>query len=274
MLNQKQLDDIKALQDICETHEGIKLKLNWDMLQHRTADHDDFFHYSNKNLIGFLALYGFGVQYELCGMVHPGHRGEGIFKELFKKAMISLKDRNAGSLLINVPGTSGSGKTFVEAIDADYDFTEYEMKWEPGSGITLSKSVMTRGMTEDDIPQCISLDIDCFGQSRSDAEAMLKQMLTEQGQKSLMIEADGQTVGKIRVQRIKGQSFIYGFAIDPKYQRRGIGRKALSYVVSEESKWTDDIFLDVAAENSHALKLYETSGFRTIYSQDYYRYKL
>jgi ribosomal protein S18 acetylase RimI-like enzyme len=192
---------------------------------------------------------------------------------LLKKALISLKDRNARSLLINVPGTSVSGKTFLESIDADYDFTEYEMKWEPGSTMTLSENVMTRGMTQDDIPHCISLDIDCFGQSRSDAEAMLKQTLKEPGQKSLMIEADGQTVGKIRVQHINGQSFIYGFAIDPKYQRRGIGRKALSYVVSEESRWTDEIFLDVAAENSHALKLYETSGFRTIYSQDYYRYK-
>jgi ribosomal protein S18 acetylase RimI-like enzyme len=274
MLNQNQLKEIVVLQNICEEHEGITLKLNWDMLEHRTGENDDYFLYSGENLIGFLALYGFGDQYELCGMVHPGHRGMGIFKDLLKKALISLKYRNAGSLLINIPGTSVSGKTFVKSIDADYDFTEYEMKWEPGSPLALSESVMTRGMTEDDIPLCISLDIDCFGQSRSDAEAMLKQMLTEQGQKSLMIEADGKTVGKIRVQRIKGQSFIYGFAIDPKYQRRGIGRKALSYVVSEESKWTDDIFLDVAAENSHALKLYESSGFRTIYSQDYYHYKL
>ncbi|XXM74339.1 GNAT family N-acetyltransferase [Lysinibacillus sphaericus] len=274
MLNQNQLNDIKALQDICEKHDGIKLKLNWDMLEHRPGDGDDYFHYSRENLIGYLALYGFGDQYELCGMVQPGHRGKRIFKDLFNKALVSLKDRNARSLLINVPGTSVSGKSFVESLDTDYDFTEYEMKWEPGSTLTLSDNVMTRGMTEDDIPLCISLDIDCFGQCRSDAEAMLKQTLTEPGQKSLMIEADGETVGKIRVQHIKGQSFIYGFAIDPTYQRRGIGRKALSYAVSEESKWTDDIFLDVAAENSHALKLYETSGFRTIYSQDYYQYKL
>jgi ribosomal protein S18 acetylase RimI-like enzyme len=274
MLNQKQIYEIKALQDICEKHEGITLKLNWDMLEHRTGENDDYFHYSGEHLIGFLALYGFGDQYELCGMVDPGHRGQGIFKDLLKKSLFSLKARNAGSLLINVPGTSVSGKTFVTSIHADYDFTEYEMKWHPGSTMILSENVMTREMTEADIPLCISLDIDCFGQSRSNAVDMLKQMLTEQGQKCLMIEADGETVGKIRVQRIKDQSFIYGFAIDPKYQRRGIGRKALSYVVSEESKWTDDIFLDVAAENSRALKLYETSGFRTIYSQDYYQYKL
>ncbi|QWC21323.1 hypothetical protein KJK41_13400 [Bacillus haikouensis] len=46
MLNQKQLDDIKALQEICENHDGITLKLNWDMLEHRPGDIDDYFHYS------------------------------------------------------------------------------------------------------------------------------------------------------------------------------------------------------------------------------------
>ncbi|MEL3974585.1 GNAT family N-acetyltransferase [Rossellomorea oryzaecorticis] len=274
MLNNKQLNDIRALQDICEQDNGIKLKLNWDMLEQRSNLEDDYFYYANDNLIGYLALYGFGDSYELCGMVHPESRGKGIFHGLFSKALASLKERNAHSLLINVPGTSDSGKTFTSSIKAVYDFTEYEMKWEPNSQLPLSENVRTRKMLEDDIPYCIKLDIECFGQSRSDAESMLIECIKEKNQRSLMIEVDGNTVGKIRMQRMQNQSFIYGFAVDTQLQGKGIGRKALSYTVREESKWTQDIFLDVAATNSKALKLYEKSGFKTIYSQDYYQFKI
>ncbi|WP_175991362.1 GNAT family N-acetyltransferase [Bacillus sp. Marseille-Q1617] len=274
MLNKKQLNDIRTLQNICEDHDEIRLKLNWDMLEERGPLNNDFFHYENDQLSGYLALYGFGDQYELCGMVHPEFRGKGTFTQLLSKAVISLKDRDARSLLINVPGTSGPGKTFASSIMAVYDFTEYEMKWDPSSHFPLSEEVTTREMQEEDIPFCIKLDVECFGQNHSDAETMMKQISEESTQKSLMIEADGRTVGKIRVQRLKGQSFIYGFAVDPSLQGIGIGRKALSRTVREESQWTEDIFLDVSATNSNALKLYERSGFRTIYSQDYYRYTI
>ncbi|NQD68680.1 GNAT family N-acetyltransferase, partial [Bacillus haikouensis] len=181
---------------------------------------------------------------------------------------------HARSLLINVPGTSLTGKTFAASIRAQYDFTEYEMKWNPDSLLPPSEKLVTREMKEADIPYSIKLDIECFGQSRSDAEAMLKQSIKESGQRSLMIVFAGNTVGKIRVQRVGNQSFIYGFAVDPHFQGKGIGRKALAHTVREESRWTQDIFLDVAATNSKALSLYEKSGFKTIYSQDYYQFNI
>lgn len=274
MLNKNQLNEIKSLQDICENHDEIKLKLNWDMLVHRGSLKDDYFYYDEDQLAGYLALYGFGNQYELCGMVHPLNRKRGIFYQMFSEALESLKNRDASSLLINVPGTSQSGKKFASSVGAAYDFTEHEMKWDPNSHLSLPENIVIRKMREEDIPFCIKLDIECFGTSHSDAESRMKQISKETGQRSLMIEVGGKAVGKIRVQRMQGQSFIYGFAVDPSFQGKGIGQKALSLTVREESKWTKDIFLDVAATNSNALKLYEKSGFKTIYSQDYYRYNI
>jgi ribosomal protein S18 acetylase RimI-like enzyme len=273
MLTKMELNEIKSLQELCEKHDKIKLKLNWDMLEQRSSRNDDYFYHKEK-MIGYLALYGFGDKYEICGMVHPLYRGQGIFTGLLNEGIKSLRARHASSLLINVPGTSHSGKTFASSINAQYDFTEYEMKWDPESQLPTSEKVMTREMKEADIPYSIKLDIECFGQSRSDAEAMLKQSMKESGQKSLMIVADGNTVGKIRVQRVQEQSFIYGFAVDPYYQGKGIGRKALAHTVREESRWTQDIFLDVAATNNKALNLYEKSGFKTTYSQDYYQFNI
>ncbi|WP_374054034.1 GNAT family N-acetyltransferase [Rossellomorea sp. FM04394] len=274
MLTSKQLQDIKNLQIVCEKHEDIHLKMNWDMLKNRTNSLDDFLHYKGDHLIGFLGLYGFGETYELCGMIHPDYRKQQLFQELFQEAIQSLRSRSVQKLLLNSPGSSASGKEFVEKIKASYDFTEYEMKWNKKSLSINAADVQLRSTTEEDIETIIDLDAKCFQVVRSDAESYTKRLLEESGEGNLMIEYNGTTVGKIRIQRVDNQSFIYGFAIHPSHQGKGIGRNALSKVVMMESEWSSDIYLDVAATNRNALKLYESSGFQTFYSQDYYQYPL
>ncbi|MHA7139238.1 GNAT family N-acetyltransferase [Rossellomorea arthrocnemi] len=274
MLTSKQLQDIKNLQIVCEKHEDINIKLNWDMLKNRTNSLDDFLLYKEDQLIGFLGLYGFGETYELCGMIHPGYRKQQLFRELFQEAVQSLRSRSVRKLLLNSPGSSASGKEFIEKIKASYDFTEYEMKWNEKKLSVNAADVQLRSTTEKDIETIIDLDEKCFHVVRSDAESYTKRLLEESGEGNLMIVYNGATVGKIRIQRVDNRSFIYGFAIHPSHQGKGIGRNALSQVVMKESEWTSDIYLDVAATNRNALKLYESSGFQTFYSQDYYQFAL
>ncbi|PFA70744.1 GNAT family N-acetyltransferase [Bacillus sp. AFS015802] len=272
MLTSKQLEEMKDLQKVCETFEGINLKLNWEMLKKRQNDQDDFLLYKDNNLIGFLGLYGFGDSYELCGMIHPDFRRQHLFQELFEMALRSLENRPVHKLLLNIPGSSASGKGFVSQTKAAYEFTEYEMKWNKKSLVLDTDTVSLRTAGEHDIETIIDLDEQCFHVVRKDAESYTKRLFHESKDSHLMILFEEKPVGKIRVQRTDHKSFIYGFAIFPSFQGRGIGRKALSQVVMQESKWTDDIYLDVAATNSKALKLYESSGFQTFYSQDYYHY--
>jgi ribosomal protein S18 acetylase RimI-like enzyme len=89
----------------------------------------------------------------------------------------------------------------------------------------------------------------------------------------MMIEKGGRAVGKIRVDHSGREAWIYGFSILPKYQGKGLGRKALKKVVAEQCQLGYDIFLEVEATNEHALRLYESCGFKTIQRQDYYQYK-
>ncbi len=274
MLTSKQLQEIKDLQTLCETQDGINLKLNWDMLESRQNMTDDYLHYVEDKLIGFLGLYGFGDTYELCGMIHPEFRRQQLFQGLFHEAIQSLRTRAVPKLLLNTPGSSSSGKAFLSQIKAAYDFTEYEMKWDKKSLITEHQKIQLRVASEKDIETIIDLDEKCFQVERTDAESYTRRLLNESGEGNLMIVFEEKTVGKIRIQRVDNRSFIYGFAIHPSYQGKGIGRKALSQVVMQESKWTSDIYLDVAATNRKALKLYESSGFQTFYSQDYYLYPL
>ncbi|MDX8343727.1 GNAT family N-acetyltransferase [Rossellomorea sp. YZS02] len=274
MLTSKQLQDIKDLQNVCETFEGINLKLNWEMLKKRENDQDDFLLYKDNKLIGFLGIYGFGDSYEICGMIHPDSRRQHRFQELLQKALHSLKSRSVHKLLLNVPGSSASGKGFISQTKAAYDFTEYEMKWNKKDLIPNTDTVVLRVADEHDIETIIDLDEKCFQIVRSDAQMYTKRLFAESRSGNLMIMYGEKTIGKIRVQRMDKKSSIYGFAIFPSFQGKGIGRKALSQVVMQESKWTDDIYLDVAATNSKALKLYESSGFQIIYRQDYFQYPI
>ena len=75
MLTKEGLFAIKMLQEICEKEDSIQLKLNFDMLESRSGNRkEDFFHFEDGKLVGFLGSYYFGNKVEICGMVHPNYR--------------------------------------------------------------------------------------------------------------------------------------------------------------------------------------------------------
>lgn len=125
MLTDKQMKEIKELQTECEQDGGFDLKLNWDMLAARKdGKKDDFFHYENDKLVGFLGLYGFGNKVELCGMVHPDWRRRGIFNRLLEEAIEEAKNRGTRQILLNAPAGSNSAKGFLETVPNRYFVTE------------------------------------------------------------------------------------------------------------------------------------------------------
>jgi ribosomal protein S18 acetylase RimI-like enzyme len=268
LLTIKQLYDIKELQKACEAFEPIQLKLNWDMLETRPENEvHDFFHYEGEQLIGFLGLYGFGNKVELCGMVHPDYRKRGIFKELFMRAEKLIEEKRYKVILLNAPSDSESAKLFLHTIPCSYSFSEYQMKWEKKE-LDRQEEVKLRIATTSDRELEIRLDVECFGFEEGDAREYNDRILHVDDH--FIIEADGRSVGKMRIAHTDGEAWIYGFAILPEYQGKGIGRKALTNVVLEEQQKGYPIFLEVEAKNANALRLYQSCGFHAYHSQDYY----
>ncbi|WP_249870657.1 GNAT family N-acetyltransferase [Oceanobacillus saliphilus] len=273
MLTMKQLKAIEELQQICEAEDTIRLKLNWDMLRNRSVDEEnDFFYLDNGKLIAFLGLYGFGTKVELCGMVHPAYRRRGIFSDLFSKALYRCKDSHYREILLNAPGNSNTAKEFLDSVTCEYAFTEYQLQWEKIELSGMDDIHVRPSVSHEDRNAEIQLDVHCFGFSEDESKAYNNRIRLEEEQQFYIIEADDKTVGKIRVAHEALEAWIYGFAILPEYQGRGYGRKALKKTVMKEYESGYPIFLEVEATNSHALGLYESSGFRKIYAQDYYRY--
>jgi ribosomal protein S18 acetylase RimI-like enzyme len=273
MLTVRQLKEIKELQDICEKHENFRLKLNWDMLKSRNIkSKTDFFTYQDGRLTGFLALYPFGAKMEVCGMVHPEHRQKGIFSALLREAQKQLA--SASEILLNAPAESYAAKQLFKSLPCTYSFTEHQMKYFHSDILSEKKEIEIREASAGDANICILLDVLCFSLSEEDATLFYEQTADDHEQTLFIIEYNGVPAGKVRIQTDGKESWIYGFAILPEFQRRGIGKSVLSRIIRQERKQGRDIFLEVAAENSNALNLYTSCGFKPLESQDYYELKI
>ncbi|MDF2066933.1 GNAT family N-acetyltransferase [Bacillus sp. Cr_A10] len=272
MLTKQQLLDIEKLQKECENHDHIQLKLNWEMLRNRTSKELDFLLYENEELIAFLGLYPFGSTVEVCGMVKPSERRKNYFTLLFKQGMEVVKKKSFRKVLLNAPASSIEAKAFLTKQGAIYSFSEHQMTWEEKVLETVD-GFSLRHANDNDLDMRIRLSVEAFGLPALDAEEMEVRITEDKDSDMLMIDVENETIGKIRIRRENGEAWIYGFSILPTHQGKGIGRKVLQQVVLEQSNSGQSVHLEVETKNAHALRLYESIGFKVVHAQDYYAYK-
>ncbi len=273
VLTNKELLEIKELQEVCEKEGGFQLKLNFDMLKNRVGDRDeDFFHYEDGRLVGFLGSYGFGDKVELCGMVHPDFRRRRIFSKLIEKGLEETKKQNIKTILLNAPTGSITAKEFLKKIPCQFSIAEYQMQWQE-TELSVDPTVIVRpSISKDDWKAEIQLEVSGFGMTEKEAGDYNQYIRDSGGDQNLIIEKEGKIVGKMRVSESNDEAWIYGFTIFPELRGQGIGRKALTNVVKMQQRKGLPVFLEVEAKNAHALGLYESCGFRTYHSQDYYKF--
>ncbi|HEY4386810.1 MAG TPA: GNAT family N-acetyltransferase, partial [Ktedonobacteraceae bacterium] len=128
-LDATEIHEITQLAQVCNSYEGLDLKLNWNILRNRPSDQlSDFLYYTDGELVGFLPLFSFSSQEgEISGMVHPAYRRRGIFSVLFEAACQEARRRDLPSLLLIVEQASAGGQGFARCLSSTYDHSEYKM---------------------------------------------------------------------------------------------------------------------------------------------------
>ncbi len=266
MLTHQQISGIKELTAICEDHDKITLKLNFDLLENRSnQEKRDFFHYEGDELIGFIGLYGFGDTVEICGMVHPQHRRKKIFTSLYLDAIALIKDLPFTNILLNAPDRSPFAIEFLETLPCTFSFSEYQMKWEPCPIPQQVKEISLRLAQPNDLPIINVLNKVCFQSTHTISE--IRQTNTEI---TYMIEKNPTIYGTATIVRNGNQSWICGLAIDPSYQSRGLGSEALRRLVWMEYERGQKVFLEVSTPNEQAMNIYFRNGFQTFNTQHYF----
>ncbi|MBD7936273.1 MULTISPECIES: GNAT family N-acetyltransferase [Cytobacillus] len=266
------IQEIYQLQKICEQHDDIVLKLNLDMIENTQTETPLYKHSIDGQLIGFVALYPFGSKLEICGMVHPSYRRKGIFSSLFTEALPIIDQYE--EVLINIPGQSITGKTVMSTWNKSYAFTEYQMVYKVSQPTKQQqRNIHLRTAELADSPFCNQLDQLCFNLSEENAKAINDDFnLHKQDDQLLVICNGNKRVGKIRLNIRNQQLWIYGFAIHPNEQGKGLGSEVLRLVVQQyQAQYS--IHLEVEVKNNRALMLYKKCGFTVCGSQDYYHFK-
>jgi len=270
-------EDLRAIEDLardCVAVDGGRLKLEFGILQSRPSGQvNDFLWIGPEGLVGFLGVYGFrSDQVELCGMVRPSARRQGIFSRLFEAATAELARRNVPQALIVVDRLYESGSCFARNRGATIEHSEHRMtlRREPDR-IVADPAVTIRRAVLGDARFVLSCLSEAFGLPAEHLEDKEVEMLARQFSGTLVIDYANVPVGTVRVDRDGSSAGIYGFAVVPEHRGRGIGRQVLSTLARDlKAEGATEIGLEVSVANDAALHLYLSCGFDVMGTEDYY----
>jgi ribosomal protein S18 acetylase RimI-like enzyme len=269
-LSPDQLGAIATLEARVIAHDGGRLKLEWNRLRRRSgARAEDVLAWEDDRLVGFIGLYGPGApRIELAGMVDPSHRRRGIGGGLLDAALTLSAAAGAQAPLLIVPRESVGGRALADRHRAAFDHSEHALvlHGEPADGPSDPRLRM-RIAEHRDVAAIMALMSSAFGYAPPDAA----ERLAEEGVTSFVFEHDGQVVGTLRAILEDGAAGVYGFAVDPHWRGRGIGRDALRRACLDlRDRGAHKVGLEVAVENDRALRLYTSLGFEPVITEDYW----
>ncbi|MEN0615796.1 ribosomal protein S18-alanine N-acetyltransferase [Klebsiella indica] len=87
---------------------------------------------------------------------------------------------------------------------------------------------------------------------------------SNQGERYLnfQLAVDGEMAAFAITQIVLDEATLFNIAVDPAFQRRGLGRELLEHVIDEvEKRGVVTLWLEVRASNLAAIALYERLGF-------------
>ncbi|WP_330982193.1 MULTISPECIES: ribosomal protein S18-alanine N-acetyltransferase [Enterobacterales] len=89
-------------------------------------------------------------------------------------------------------------------------------------------------------------------------------LASNQGERylNLQLTVDGEMAAFAITQIVLDEATLFNIAVDPAFQRRGLGRELLEQVIDEvEKRGVVTLWLEVRASNVAAIALYESLGF-------------
>ncbi len=273
-LSSRALEAIAELERRVIEADGGRLKLEWETLRRRSGDGvEDVLWWESDRLLGFLGIYGFEAAPELAGMVSPDARRRGIGAALVDAALRLCCERGDRRPLLIVPRASLAGKRLALRRGGLLDRSEHalELHGDPTRG-SSDPAITVRPATLADLPLVSRLLERGFDKP---APSGLAERLESPHERTTIVELSGSAVGTLRLTRDGDSAGVYGFAIDPSWQGRGIGRAALRHACEQlRAEGAHRIGLEVDVENDRALTVYMSVGFAPIITEDYFALRL
>ena len=256
----------------------------------------------NKKLLGWLRIYtGFPAIY-FIGPWHPiinqNQNETKVASELLTHSMQFTKDSGIPTLEAHFSEMSKqlhpiyhnyanwyNSRGFLKITEEAY----MELKLENFKSITMETQPEYKFVNLSEISNeklripffesfLNSKDMLFLNQTREQQEIAFKYWLNRNEplceQSSFVVMRDDEVIGFSAVRPRKGSGEIGPIGIVPEYRRRGLGRLLLTITLNGMmAEGIKTAYLEVSLENTHALKLYKSFGFKQKHSTIYHAWR-
>ena len=276
-LDENIVKEINELVTECNSYDGIEAIIELDKTINFNHEMNTIFMlYEDNKLISVLSLFVPGRnEAEVTAMTLPGYRLKGHFSELLKRAEVEMRKYGVPDLLFVCNGDSVNGKEVITKLKAQYDFTEYFLKYNHTLDEIINQNKYRLRLREariDDMESIIKISMGAFNDSYEGAKSMAEGSLNADNRLLFLGEVEGKFVAKGVICFEDGNASIHGLGVLPQCQGKGYGKEMLYSIIRKiNEQKVEAIYIEVESENDNAFQLYKNSGFEVESSWAYYR---
>jgi ribosomal protein S18 acetylase RimI-like enzyme len=281
-LNQDELAEVRWLQDVCNAYDGLDLKLSVAVARQSVDESGEganqFLAYLTGVLVGYCSL-DVGGSVEVCGMVHPVVRREGIGRKLLAAATQERRRQGVRRVLLICEDASRAGKAFVTAAGARWEFAEHRMELDASRRVPVSgasgQSIVLRRAGPEDVGTLARVQAGVFGDPEDAVRRSIQEDTAAAEDRFYLGLLGDEPVSSLKVIFVDSRAAIYAFGVLPQYRGRGLGRQMFVrlFETLRPEGWMR-FMLEVEPDNAAALALYQGLGFRMTTTYGYYQLDL
>lgn len=250
---------VEQLRRACEGAAPLDLKIEFD-------ESDDlgrpihFLAVSGDEVAGYAGITP-GDEAEVCGMVHPSWRRQGVGTALLDAIRGAAATLGRESFLVICEDAGPVAIAWMLRLGATPESAERRMILSLASAPSVPSSVVpleTRLATDRDHGIVV---------------AILDEEYNDDPEERRLVGIDGGTVvGTLRLTGSTERTMIYGFVIDERRRGERIGTRMLATVLDQlRAERVAEVGLEVNPDNTPATRLYERYGFQTVTTYRYMR---
>lgn len=272
--------DVRVLEAACRAYDGLSGALFLDPSLNFSSDLPCLFTLrEGEGIVALLTLFApTQAEAELVGMTHPAYRGKGYFRALVRSAADFARQHGIDDLLFVCEPHSVAGIGAVTSFRADLDHIEYSLRFRPqnpSARLAVPDGLTLREAAADDLGDMVAVSSAAFSEPAEQSRHFLTKSLEAPDRTQYVAHWNGNPVGIGAVGYEDGEATIFGLAVLPAFQGRGVGRGMVSLMLRELlSRDVKGILIEVDSVNQPALHLYRSCGFEPEATYHYFRASL
>ena len=266
--------DIRNLYSACNRYDKSEYVFDEEDDFKQENDINTFLLYENGELAASLNIFApTKAEAEIIPLTLPNKRNRGYFNLLLQNAREEIGRREIPSILFVCDSKSKDGIDALTHMKAKYEYSEFLMEYDSHVKLDTGdrEEISVSPAEPVDKERLIEINHLAFENEKKESRGIIEEFYHSERRVLYSIKTGNDVIGMIGIYDESERKYIYGFCIDSKYQKRGIGRYVLTEIVKKNRGGDKKLVLEVQVDNRNALKLYEDVGFVIVAEFQYHR---